>query len=66
MKNQKSHGGKRQGAGRPKTGKARVLITAKVLQETKQEIESTRGELSVGKFLDKIILKKMLLFMLMA
>ena len=43
--------------GRPKSDNARVLITAKVLQETKKKINSDRGDLSVGKFIDGIVLK---------
>lgn len=52
------HGGKRKGAGRKTTGNARVLITAKVLPETRKKIDKIRGDLSVGKFIDKIVLPK--------
>lgn len=54
MKTKNQHGGPRPGAGRPKTKNPRLKIGARVLPETKKKIDSERGELSVGKFFDKL------------
>lgn len=50
----KTQGGKRKGAGRKNQNL--VQLTAKVKKQTRAKIDSDRGGLSIGKFLDGKIL----------
>lgn len=45
----KSHGGKRPGAGRPATGRARVLISLRIEQESARRIDAHAKRTSAGK-----------------
>ncbi len=52
----KSHGGKRRGAGRPKSKDARVTLAVRVKASTKQILDDSKDNFgSVGKLIDYLV-----------
>ncbi len=56
MKRKRTHGGKRENAGRPMFGEEkRVIVTLRLSREALEKLEKNRGSMSRGLYIESIM-----------